>query len=91
MNFLFNVEHFTRLKKLNSKWYHRTFITSGITAQVNPVLDAPLFINSSYGLPYFNPENINSDLRGTMKLESVYYNTGKNTRVQAGAICIYRP
>ncbi|WP_460554813.1 hypothetical protein [Ferruginibacter profundus] len=77
LTFLFNVEHFTRLKKLNSKWYQRTFITSGITAQVNPVLNAPLFINSSYALPYFNPENINSDLRGTMKLESVYYNTSK--------------
>lgn len=74
---LFNIEHFTRLKKLNSKWYQRTFITTGVTAQVNPVYNTPLFINSTYGLPYYNPENINADLRTTVKLESVYYNTDK--------------
>ncbi len=74
---LFNVEHFTRLKKINSKWYQRTFVYSGITAQINPLFNAPLILNSVYGLPYFNPENINSDLRSTVKIESVYYNTKK--------------
>ena len=77
MDLLFNVEHFTRLKKLGSTWYQRTFITTGISAQVNPVFNTPLFINSNYGLPYFVPDNINSDLRTTMKLESVFYNTAK--------------
>lgn len=74
---LFNVEHFTRLKKINSKWYHRTFINTGFTSEINPVFNAPLFLNSAYGLPYFNPENIMADLRTTVKLESVYYNTKK--------------
>jgi hypothetical protein len=77
MELLFNVAHFTRLKKLNSYWYQRTFISTGITAQINPVFNAPLFINSDYGLPYFTPDNIHSDLRSTVKLESVYYNTKK--------------
>ncbi len=77
MDVLFNVEHFTRLKKMNTQWYQRTFINTGITAQVNPVLNAPLFINSNFGLPYFNPENIGADLRATTKLESVFYNTKK--------------
>ncbi len=74
---LFNVEHFTRIKKLNNKWYQRIFISSGITAQINPVYNAPLYLNSKYGLPYFNPENTEADLRSTVKLESVFYNTKK--------------
>lgn len=77
LNLLFNVEHFTRLKKLNTNWYQRTFINTGITTQVNPALDAPLYINNDFGLPYFNPGGLSSDLRGTVKLESVYYNTKK--------------
>ena len=67
----------TSLKKLGNNWYQRTFITTGIAAQINPVFNAPLFLNSVYGLPYFNPENINSDLRSTIKLESVFYNLKK--------------
>lgn len=78
MDVLFNVEHFTRLKKLNGHWYQRTFINTGVTAQINPVLNAPLFINSNFGLPYFSPENTpGADLRAAVKLESVYYNTKK--------------
>jgi hypothetical protein len=78
MNLLFNVDHFTRLKKMNSKWFQRTFFSTGIASQVNPVFTTPLFINSEYGLPYFSPENISaSDLRATMKVESVFYNTTK--------------
>ncbi len=77
MGLLFNLDHFSRLKKLNSKWFHRTFISTGIAAQVNPVFNTPLLINNSYGLPYFNPDNINADMRSTLKIESVYYNTTK--------------
>lgn len=77
MDLLFNIEHFSKLKKINSNWYQRTFITTGITTQINPVFNTPLFINSIYGLPYFNPENLNSDLRTAVKIESVYYNTQK--------------
>jgi hypothetical protein len=74
---LFNVDHFTRLKRISSKWYQRTFISTGFASEINPVFSQPLFINSVYALPYFNPENINSDMRTTVKLESVYYNTTK--------------
>ena len=77
VSLLFNIEHFTRLKKINSNWFQRTFINTGFTSEINPVFNAPLFLNSVYGLPYFNPENINSDFRTTVKVESVYYNTKK--------------
>ena len=77
VDFLFSVDHFTRLSKLNRAWYHRLFIGSAITAQVNPSLNSPLYLNSDYGLPYFNNGSVSSDLRATVKGESVFYNTTK--------------
>ena len=77
MDLLFNIDHFTKLRKLNQQWFHRFFISTGITTQINPVFNSPLFLNSIYGLPYFNPENINADFRSTIKLESVFYNLKK--------------
>ena len=77
VNLLFNLEHFTRLKKMSKTWYQRTFINTSVTAQVNPVLNTPLFLNSDYGFRYFNNGTINADLRVTLKTESVFYNTRK--------------
>jgi hypothetical protein len=77
VNLLFNLEHITRLKKMSRTWYQRTFINTGVTAQVNPFLNEPLFLNSDYGFRYFNNGSINADLRVTLKTESVFYNTRK--------------
>ena len=77
VDFLFDINHFTRLRKLNANWYNRVFMSTGITAQANPVLNAPLYLNSNFGLAYFNNGTLKSDLRATVKLESVFYNTTK--------------
>jgi hypothetical protein len=77
VNMLFNVEHFTRLRKLNTRWFNRVFISTGITAQANPKLNAPLYLNGNFGLPYFSNDSLRSDLRATIKLETVFYNTTK--------------
>ncbi len=77
VDLLFSVDHFTRLKKLGSKWYSRIFVNTAITARINPVLNAPLFISSDFGLSYFNNGSISSDLRTTVKGEWVFYNTTK--------------
>ncbi len=77
VDLLFSVDHFTRLRKLSNTWYNRVFIITAITAQANPVLNAPLYLTSVFGLPYFNNGSINSDLRVTVKGESVFYNTTK--------------
>ena len=77
VDFLFDISHFTRLRKLNTNWYNRVFMSTGLTAQMNPVLNAPLYLNSNFGLPYFNGSPPSSDLRATAKLESVFYNTTK--------------
>jgi hypothetical protein len=77
VDLLLNVDHFTRLRKLNKNWFHRLFVSTGITAQANPYLNAPLYVNSSFGLPYFRNGTLDSDLRGIIKWESVFYNTKK--------------
>jgi len=53
IDMLFNVDHFTKLKKINSQWYNRNFFSAGFATQTRPVLDQPLHINSVFGLPYF--------------------------------------
>lgn len=77
VDILFNIDHFTRLRKLSSNWYNRVFLSSGVTLQANQVLNTPLFLNSDFGLPYFNNGTLNSDFRSTVKIESVFYNTTK--------------
>lgn len=77
VDLLADAQYFTRLKKMNSSWFHRAFISAGVTTQINPVLNTPLFLNSIYGLPYFNNDMINADLRATVKIESVFYNVRK--------------
>jgi len=77
IDLLFSMEHFTRLRKVGASWYRRIFITTSVTAQSNARLNAPLFLNSDYGVTYFNNENLMGDLRATVKGESVFYNTTK--------------
>lgn len=77
VDLLFNVDHFTRLRKINNNWFSRIFFATGITAQVNPVLNAPLYLNSNFGLPYFSNGMLDSDMRAITKAEAVFYNTKK--------------
>ena len=77
VDLLFNIDHFTRLRKINNNWFNRIFLATGITAQANPVLNTPLYLNSNFGLPYFSNGLLNSDLRATVKAETVFYNTKK--------------
>ena len=77
VDMLFNMEHFTRLAKMTARWYRRTFFTTGISAQANPRLNSPLFLNSIYGLPYFDNGSIQADMRASVKGETVFYNTHK--------------
>lgn len=77
VDFLLGVDHFTRLRKLRPNWYNRIFMSSGLTAQANPVLNTPLYLNNIYGLPYFSNGTLKSDMRATFKVESVFYNTTK--------------
>ncbi len=77
-DFLFELEHITHLRRLSRDWRLRSFITTSFTAQVNPFLSSPLYLNSFYGLQYFNSDTIvYGDMRATVKAESVFFNTRK--------------
>lgn len=77
VDLVFNISRISRLRKIAKSWYHRAFIVGGISTQINPVLNTPLVLNSEFGLPYFNNGELTSDLRATIKYETVFYNTAK--------------
>ena len=77
VDLVINVSRISRLRKLSESWYHRMFIEGGISTQINPSLNSPLILNSEFGLPYFNNGDLKSDLRATIKYETVFYNTIK--------------
>jgi hypothetical protein len=77
VDILFDVDHFTKRKKLSSQWYYRQFFSAGITRQIKQALNPPLFLQSEFGLPYFSNGTIQADLRATIKTEAVFYNLRK--------------
>lgn len=74
ISILGNVEFFTRLKRLSSKWRQRTFITAGITTQLKKNLNEPLLLESQYGLPEYENIHLGGDHRLTVKAETVFFN-----------------
>jgi len=77
INVLLNVDHFTRLRKINSNWFNRNFFSAGFAHQIRPVLDQPLQINSVFGLPYFRGMLGYPEARSSVKAESVFYSMHK--------------
>jgi len=75
VDLLMNVDHFTRLRQINSKWYKRFFVSAGFAKQFVPVLEQSLILRSPYGLPYFEFGYISADLRAVIKSEVVFYHT----------------
>lgn len=74
VNILGNVEFFTRLRQLNRKWKQRTFITAGITTQINKELNEPLLLESQFGLSEYENIFLGGDHRFTVKAETVFFN-----------------
>ncbi len=77
IDLFFNVDHFSRLKYLGGKWYHRWFLGGNIAKQIRPVLNVPLFLNSEFALPQFGNSDLQADFRSVLRCESVFYNTWK--------------
>ena len=67
-----NVDYFNRLKTLG-QWKQRTFLSAGVTWQINSVLNEPLFLESQFGLPEFRNGRSEGYIRSTIKAESVFY------------------
>ncbi|MEJ7610043.1 MAG: hypothetical protein WKF88_02575 [Ferruginibacter sp.] len=74
---LLSVSRFTKLRKLSTNLSNRNFFTVNFAQQFNTALSAPLLLQSSFGLPYFSNSTDAADLRTTVKLESVLYNTNR--------------
>lgn len=77
IDLLASVDHFSRLTRLSPTWLNRNFISFSYTRQLNPLLNEPLFLRSSFGLPYFSNGNTMADQRVTLRGESVFYNLRK--------------
>jgi hypothetical protein len=73
IDLLANLDFFSKLKKLGTKWKQRTFLSAGISRQYQTVLNEPLMFESDFGLPGFRYNNIGGDLRISGKAESVFF------------------
>jgi len=75
-NVLASLNYFSRLKKLSANWNQRTYISASITTQFNTLLNGPLLLSSTYGLPLFsNTGIVNANGRGTITQETVFFNS----------------
>ena len=75
---LLGVSHFTKLFKLSSRWYNRSFMGISYTRQLKTFLNEPLFLQSDFGLPYFRGQVlVEGQRRTTFKAETVFFNMRK--------------
>lgn len=70
---LVNLDHFSKLRHMGSKWKQRTFVSAGIGRQINKSLNQPLFLKNQYGLPEFDNGEMPGDTRITMRTETVFF------------------
>jgi len=74
VNILLSVDHYSRLVNLGAGWKHRTLVNASITGQVNQVLNAPLALESLYGLnEWKNSISAGGDFRATLRTEAVFF------------------
>ena len=74
-NILLSMDHYTRLKNVGTNWRQRSLINASITGQVNAVLNAPLALQSVYGLDEWKAAIpfADGDFRATLRAESVFF------------------
>lgn len=77
LDILFNIDYFGRLKPIGGKWSLRNYTTLGITHQIRPTLNQPLYLNNVFGLEEFSNGDIAAQTRLTAKKETVFYNKWK--------------
>ncbi len=77
ISFLTSLEYFSKLRKLNSHWFLRHFLSGSITQLVNTFQNEPLRLSSDYGIPQLNNPGLKASTRISVNGESVFYNTWK--------------
>lgn len=73
---LLEVNHFSSLHTISSRWRNRNFFKVNLAKQFSPELNTPLFLVSNFGLPYFSGDEQGS-FRSTVRTESVFYHLKK--------------
>jgi hypothetical protein len=68
-----NIDYFSKLHLLGTKWKHRNFFNASFGRQWNYRVNEPLLVESRYGLPGFKNNDRAGDLRGTVRGESVFF------------------
>jgi hypothetical protein len=97
INLLMNVDYFSRLLRLGSKWKQRNFVTGGIAHQPKRVLNEPLFLQSDFGVREWRSDTlIAGNTRITLKAESVFFTPWNlaNFRFAPfifGNLCLFTP
>lgn len=72
-NMLLSVDHYSRLLNLGN-WKERSLINASITGQFSQVLNAPLALQSMYGLDEWkNSLSEGGDIRATLRAETVFF------------------
>ncbi len=75
-NFQVSADIFSRLYHLGkSNWLLRHFLSASITKQYKQLLNQPLLLNSSYGVPPLNNNDSFCNTRFTVNFQSVFFNT----------------
>lgn len=77
ISLLLSVDHFTKIRWLNPRWLNRNFVSISYSKQIHPSLNAPLVLQSEFGMPYSRVNAGPAEERTTVKLESVFYHTQK--------------
>lgn len=97
VNLIAGGEYISRLTVLRGKWKIRSFISGSFSKQINPRLNAPLFLQNDFGLNEFKSDTlIYGNTRITAKAETVFFNGFNflNFRVAPFAalhLCILNP
>lgn len=70
---LATMDYFGKLHQMSSRWKQRFFLNASYARQFHPLLDEPLYLESSYGLSDFHNNLRGGIMRATVKGESVFF------------------
>jgi hypothetical protein len=73
INLIANINYFTRLRELGTKWKQRWFFNASFGRLFNGLLDEPLLMESKYGFDNFQNNFLGGFMRSTVKGESVFF------------------
>jgi hypothetical protein len=73
INLIVNIDYFTRLRQLGTKWKQRWFFNASYGRQFNGLMDEPLLMESKYGFDNFKNNYLGGFMRSTIKGESVFF------------------